>query len=649
MKANSFESRFEAGVAVCILLIFLIGIPAAGQTSGEGPVDSGGLEKAVMELTGASCAEDIGPGEMERFEDLYARPLRINFASRSRLVGSGLFSQYQVATLADYIARNGDILSLAELAAVDGFTPESAQALAPFVSFMSDALPGRRTRERSPVHNSFTARSAVKLQEGDAGGEAVCQYSYGVKYMFSLEDRFEAAFTCRSSYGKDLFPPEASSFYAAYYGRGALGKIVIGDFNARFGQGLAMWSGFSMSGVPSQGAFSKRPSGISPYWSYSGDGSHRGVAADFSAGRLMISAFASFPGSREVLSPGADAALSFLPGLNVAWSGMDGQVSVTCYASSGTFYAREKGVSASGMSGGPFFRECRVSADARYSVRGVEVFSEAALDAARLSAAALAGCKFSIGDSFFLASGVRYYPAGYDPGYAGAIRSGSKCTNEYGASVSGSFLCGKYVQLQGRTGFGSSAVRHQGSFSLDISHAPSPKYGVDAASSQLKAVFSYRCQLSGAWSIQCRILERMRTYAPKSRTDMRCDIAYSTGVWSASLRLNVLRSTGISLLSYAECGCRSGKFYIYARCGIFRADNWDDRIYAYERDAPGNFSVPAFYGRGFWSSAAGRISLFKRGKLYLRTSYTGYPWLSPSSEKKKPGKAELKLQFVLDM
>ena len=203
-----------------------------------------------------------------------------------------------------------------------------------------------------------------------------------------------------------------------------------------------------MSGVPSQGAFSKRPSGISPYWSYSGDGSHRGVAADFSAGRLMISAFASFPGSREVLSPGADAALSFLPGLNVAWSGMDGQVSVTCYASSGTFYAREKGVSASGMSGGPFFRECRVSADARYSVRGVEVFSEAALDAARLSAAALAGCKFSIGDSFFLASGVRYYPAGYDPGYAGAIRSGSKCTNEYGASVSGSFLCGKYVQLQ---------------------------------------------------------------------------------------------------------------------------------------------------------------------------------------------------------
>ena len=111
-----------------------------------------------------------------------------------------------------------------------------------------------------------------------------------------MNGRFEAALTAGSSYSAEKFPPEAASFYMAYYGRGAVGKIVAGDFNIRFGQGLAMWSGFSMSGTPAPGSFSRRASGISPYWSYSGEGSHRGVAADFSAGKFMISAFVSVPG-----------------------------------------------------------------------------------------------------------------------------------------------------------------------------------------------------------------------------------------------------------------------------------------------------------------------------------------------------------------
>ena len=143
-----------------------------------------------------------------------------------------------------------------------------------------------------------------------------------------------------------------------------------------------------------------------------------------------------------------------------------------------------------------------------------------------------------------------------------------------------------------------------------------------------------------------KLSERMRSYGEKFRTDVRCDLKYSSGKWFSALRLNVLQCVGTGMLSYAECGCRSGMLSACLRGGLFRTDDWDDRIYAYERDAPGNFSVPAFYGRGFWTSFVAGVKVSRLGRFYVRASYTGYPWLSPSQEKEKPGRAELKFQMM---
>ena len=150
-------------------------------------------------------------------------------------------------------------------------------------------------------------------------------------------------------------------------------------------------------------------------------------------------------------------------------------------------------------------------------------------------------------------------------------------------------------------------------------------------------------------SMQWKISERLRTYGDRNRTDIRCDIGVSDGVLSSSVRFNALICKGIGLLTYAEGGYRRGAVYAYLKGGLFRVDNWSDRIYAYERDAPGNFSVPAYYGRGFWVSAVAGVKVSRWGKMYFRASYTGYPWLSPSQEKKKPGKAELKVQMAFNL
>ena len=82
---------------------------------------------------------------------------------------------------------------------------------------------------------------------------------------------------------------------------------------------------------------------------------------------------------------------------------------------------------------------------------------------------------------------------------------------------------------------------------------------------------------------------------------------------------------------------------MWLRFTAFDTPSWQARIYAYERDAPGNFTVPTYYGTGFSAMAyAGWKKRFRKTslKLYLRGSYR---W-----QKEKPGQAGLKLQLMAD-
>jgi hypothetical protein len=54
--------------------------------------------------------------------------------------------------------------------------------------------------------------------------------------------------------------------------------------------------------------------------------------------------------------------------------------------------------------------------------------------------------------------------------------------------------------------------------------------------------------------------------------------------------------------------------------------------------------VPAYYGRGLWTALILSARISEELKLYLRSSYTAYPFMP--QEKRKPGKAELELQSV---
>lgn len=135
------------------------------------------------------------------------------------------------------------------------------------------------------------------------------------------------------------------------------------------------------------------------------------------------------------------------------------------------------------------------------------------------------------------------------------------------------------------------------------------------------------------------------------RTDIRTDISMKYGGLTMNARYNILWHKGRAWLWYLEPGYTGGsRINIYARFTLFCVNDWDDRIYCYERDAPGSFNVPAYYGRGYAASAVSAIKFGTEGRkrikhaLHLRASWISYPW----NTKEKDSRLEAKVQYSIN-
>jgi hypothetical protein len=364
-----------------------------------------------------------------------------------------------------------------------------------------------------------------------------------------------------------------------------------------------------MTSLTTPDTFMKKPSGLSQPWSFTGSAALTGVAAEFSVRSFLISSMLAFPGVKNILK--SPEALEFMPALNVAWRGRCGQTSVTNVVLISPKTKESK---------------LQTGVDGAFCISGVNLFGEVMVDWSNRKVKALAGSRFGAGERLDMAVQLRTYQG-----------------DHLGAAVGGEFNFGKFEQIHGKEGFGSSRQMNQGSFSVDASYYPVSKDAADPWSIQVKSQLVWDLLLNPRWQIRTRLSERVRSWGHPFRTDFRADISHNMYPFNLTLRLNLLKCDGIGMLSYLEGAYKGQKLSFYLRQGFFHIDDWDDRIYVYEHDAPGAFNAPAMYGRGLWTSASVSVKLSTRLRLYARAAYTGYPFMS--LEKKKPGKAELKLQL----
>ena len=524
-----------------IVLLFLLAVaPAAAQTDE--------VLRAALYLTGADGPESLDDRLMDELESFRNRPLPINIASRARQLESGLLTPYQIASLDEYRSLSGDVLSFAELERVDGFGKEAVAALRPFLSLESTRSPGEAVHDTLTFRHSALLRATLK--------------DFGAKYRL-VAGRLEAAGAWKGGNG---------TFYGLY--RYRKGKILAGDYNIRYGQGLAFWSAFQLAGLSTLDAFSKRANGITPSWSFNGTGTHRGMAWDYTGRHFQWALFGSLDGTI---------------GAHAGWLGKNGQAGLT-------------------------LTRQRVSLEGKYGIRGVDFFGEAAWGGK--TPAGLAGSLFRLGEHGKGAVQLRAVPSAY---------SGKK-NGEYGAAVGLAFL--------------SDSRAFKASLTLDAALLPKPETDTGRKQAKATGLLSWKC--TDTWLIESRLVYRWRNYEG-NRADLRADATWNRDRWTVKGRLNGVHDGGFGLLGYLEGGWKPPGGFGWIRLTAFSTSAWQSRIYVYERDAPGNFTVPACYGTGFSAMAlAGWKKRFRKTtfKLYFRASYR---W-----QKEKPGLAGLKCQLQVD-
>lgn len=495
-------------------------------------------DAAIIYLSGVGSMEELDEETLERYMDYYEHPLDINIAGRSALSASGLFSALQIEALLDYRRQSGDILSFSELALVDGFTRTYTDALRYFVSLRSNAPPGQRQSLR------YDHELVGKFSLDHEGSR-----DYAYKYDAELGDRAELKL-------KD------GRISAAYYGRRYLGKLVLGTYNARFGQGLLNWSGFSMSGYSSVSSFYKRSSGISA--TSSSLSGHKGVACDLSLGRNMISLGYSM--GNGLLCNLNRVSRSYTAGLSISYQG--------------------------------------ASADFMFPLPDSSVFGELA-------------CRWDGSPAALL--GSHWSPA-YGYRYALLLRGYSPVYKQYSGVALGVEIPGWII------------IADWG-------------YRTDKQLSQTKLLSRYSKSIAVDSLLITPSVRAQCRYRPSDtsplRLELRAEIDLAWQSWLISLRGDIVHCSTLAWLWYLETGRKCEDYGIYLRGGLFKVDDWDDRIYVYERNAPGSFSVPAYYGRGWSASLYAYWHINRHHSVYLRLEKSDYPW----NLSHKAGKSELKLQY----
>ena len=594
-----------------------------------------GFESAVLFLTGASSMEELHESEVERYESLAASPLPLNTASASRLKSSGLFSAYQIAVLLDARQSGDPILSLSELALLDGFSEAFARALGRFISLDTDiATAGGK---KKAVQQSLTLGGTLK----EAGGAN--SVSGRFKYLCSKDGRWEAGLRNHSA-------------GLAFYGRRHLSKLILGDFNARFGQGLAMWSGFSLSGLSA--AVSRNPTGLSPSHSCSSDYSLHGAAAEWTFSRRARLCAAAFVRDGKAVPVGNFSRSSPKGEWGVTILGT-GLISTDLRRSAGKFdFFCEAGydfgairrgadaASGSGNSDSPNAPTDSPSGNASFgsansdspnaptdSPSGNASFGSANSDSPNATTAfrsisfpspsLLAGIVWNPRYATSVSLLLRHYPSDFEGTYSGSVRSSTKVRDETGLILS----------------FRSSSL----TLAAEALRRPESGY------SQCRLLALYTPASEGPWGCSLRLAQRLRAELNSAssedtgggnsfsslfgsggslRSDLRADLSYAPNAFSLALRANALLYRAPAWLCYSELAYRESggrlKCSAFARFTAFNVRNWDDRIYAYEHDAQGYFTVPAYYGRGYALSfyATLKYRPFFRGvSLSLRCSY----------------------------
>jgi len=484
------------------------------------------------------------------------------------------------------------------------------------------------------------------------------------RYRFRYRQNISFGFTAEKDEGEEFFKgsqPNGYDFYSAHLflrDVGRLKAIAVGDYQAQFGQGLTFWNGLAFA---SKGSFTmnvkRNGAGLSPYTSVNENLFLRGAAATFAVSkRIDVTSFYSQKkiDANSSLVTSADDSLGTDQGSEVVFSSFleDGfhrtqneladkdALDERIFGGHVRYTHRDFSIGATAARvefGQPIVRDFQpynqfefsgsgnttVGADWNAFYRNATWFGEVSMSG-NGGLAMNTGILVALDKRVSLSLLFREYQRDFHGLYSVGFAEGTNPWNERGLYTGIEIRPNRYWTFNGY---------------FDQFTFPWLRYLTDAPSGG----FDWLAQLNWKPNRKVELYARVRhqdrakdtaedidgidPLVRVEQTNYRVDASYKV---SSSINLRTRVETidfqrGATplqhgFLLYQDISHRpmASPLELTLRFALFESDSYDARVYAYENDLIGVFSIPAYYGRGVRWYAMARLTPLRKVDVWLR-------------------------------
>ena len=601
---------------------------------------------------------DIEDAESESWENTYdelceleTHPINLNTATREELETLPFLDDQQIQDLCEYIYKYGGMKSWGELALISSLDANRQKLLTYFTTLNDDSGKTFPTWSDLTKYGRNEAVATVRVpfyeRAGDKDGYLGYQYKHWLKYTFQYgqyvklgavasQDAGEPFFAGRNSAGYDYY-----SLYLMIRRMGRLKALAVGRYRLRFGMGLILNNDFGFGKIATLATLGRSANSIHAHSSRSEGNYLQGAAATVTVARgLDLTAFASYRDIDATLNGDSSSIATILTsGYHRTQSEMDRKHNASEFLGGGNIHYFNSGfhIGATGFftsfdrslqpntdqrfrryypAGKEFWN---VSADYGYVSRRLTVNGETATGDSH-ALATINSLSYQLTGDLSLMALQRFYSYRYYSLYSQSFSEGGSVQNESGIYVGANWHPSRTFSLMAYT---------------DYAYFPWPKYLINDASHAWDNLISMAYQRKRVTFLaRYRIKLKQKDNADGSglmnRTEQRgrLSFAYDGGRWTTKTQTDVAYcESGSSSFGYMlseNIGYSHRWLTLNASIGYFNTDDYDSRVYTYERGTLYNFSFPSFSGEGIRYALNIRADISANLMLIAKLGTTDY-------------------------
>ncbi|MEX0811384.1 MAG: hypothetical protein WD048_04140 [Chitinophagales bacterium] len=620
--------------------------------------------------------EELGEGSfdfdtyLERLTDLERHPIDLNTAvydDFQPLLDIGLIDPRQIDNLLKYRERFDYFQSIYELKYVIDWNLESIKKVLPFI-YVSEDFESYQPTIKQQVFGGkqevFLRYSQVLEQKRgysplDSGSTAT-RYPGNpgrlyLRYRYNYRNKISYGFTAEKDPGEAFFKAPQQRGFDYYSGHvflrdlGPVKALALGDYQANFGQGLTLWTGFGFAKSPYVMNIKRSGRVLKPYTSVNENNFLRGAAATFKLGKFNVTGLFSrnrIDANVQRIDTTNNTPLEIsnfqLSGLHRTESEVANKGTLTWTVTGGHAEYQHR-ASKIGVSAVQHFFNSEVnpgdrvyqryylsdksfgnySLDYALMLRKFYLFGESSMDN-HLGHAHVHGFVAQLDPRVKMAAVFRYFTEDYRSFGNNSFSENTRVQNESGLYWGWELTPHKKLNLQAY---------------VDYFKFPWPRFGVDGPSYGVEYFAQANIDISRYVQLYFRYRYKKRernnreetgpinTVIPEIRQNWRAHIAYRVFPFlTLKNRVEFVRfkNTGNEIengfLIYQDFNFSKDDFPLSAnlRLAFFDSDTWNTRIYAYENDLLYYFSIPAYSGQGVRFYLNIKIDINKNFDFWLK-------------------------------